>query len=686
MKAKYIIASLAGILALAIGCTKETPSVLSEVQVSSSYIGLSNNEGTNSKTIQVTAVESWAISDCPEWLAVSPLTGSAGETEVKFSAEKADATRDCTIKLSCSGKTQIITVLQQAEKVTPKTMTVAEAIEFINQYPDGSPVSRVRGVVCKIQDISPAYGNATYYISDDGTFGDGNWLEVYRGLWMNGEPFTSGDEFTLGDELVIEGVLMSYKGTPETKEKEAYVIELNKSLIKCDSLVFDGAKLESLPIEGGEFEAILTCKGNGVSVVIPDDAKAWLSITGITTEGDKAVVSFLADFNEGGDRSSVLVFSTNDGEKDYTAQAEFAQKGAIIECTVAEFNLVEVGSTVYRLSGIVSIVDNAEKGRFHFKDFSGETYAYNVTNMAEYSSIKLGDIVTIIGTRDEYNGTIELTNGVIEDLKAVTPLTAAEVEALPKDDKDNPQNYFMLTGKVTNGSASGHKFDLQTYGNFDLVDDSGAAYVYGVSTGWKGETKQFGTLGVEEGDIITVVGYKDIYEDKSGNKTHEVIAMYFTHEKGVAPEPPAPTGNIVLTFPDDNSANNKFSGYTGEWTAKIGGQEFEITNFNNNSWNSWNFIKCGSKNDASTGSISTKIAAKVSKVIVTVDAITEADKVTSSKLLAGTAETALTLAVGTNEFAVAAPAENLTYSLEIACEKAAKNGVVTISKVEYVCE
>lgn len=36
----------------------------------------------------------------------------------------------------------------------------------------------------------------------------------------------------------------------------------------------------------------------------------------------------------------------------------------------------------------------------------------------------------------------------------------------------------------------------------------------------------------------------------------------------------------TLTFPDDNSANNKKSAYSCEWTAMIGTDTWTITNFN----------------------------------------------------------------------------------------------------------
>ncbi len=573
MKIVKILSALAAVCALVIGCAKETPNVWNEIQVSSSYVGLPKDGG--SKTITVTAKDSWTISEIPNWLTITPANGSAGETTVTFSAAKATENHENTVKLVCAGKTQSIIVKQEAEKVEPKTLTVAEAIEICNALADKEVAPgeyRVKGIVCGIVDLSVQYGNVTFWISDDGKSVDGKKFEVYRALWLNGAAFKAGDNLDIGDEVIIEGKIMKYGTTPETKEKEAYVYQINKSLIKCDSLVFNGAKLEALPIEGGSFEAALVCKGNGVSVSIPDNAKSWLSVTGIQTAGEKATVTFLAAPNAGGDRSTDITFTTTSGGKEYSAAASVTQKGAILEVSVAEFNAAPVGTTVYRLGGFVTKVDNATNGSFHFKDFSGETYAYKATNFADFSGLKIGDIVTIIGTRGQYNETIELMNGKIENVKPVTIKTAAEANALDDDNKNDHQHYIMISGIVTNGSAkSGHKFDLKDYGNFDLVDETGEIYVYGVSTGWKGAKGNgaFATLGVKEGDKITIVAYKTSY-----NGMNQLVGYYYSHESGEAPEP---VGDDMVI-----SSGDVPSSYPTEATTyTINGYDYSILNVAN---------------------------------------------------------------------------------------------------------
>src|SRR3712207_9132685 len=90
---------------------------------------------------------------------------------------------------------------------------------------------------------------------------------------------------------------------------------------------------------------------------------------------------------------------------------------------------------------------------------------------------------------------------------------------------DDKNTFYMLTGTVAKPTVAANKLDLQTYGNFDLVDASGRAYIYGVSTGWGGEIKKFGTLNIKEGDEITIYAYKTSY------KNNQIGVGYFISKK-----------------------------------------------------------------------------------------------------------------------------------------------------------
>ena len=148
---------------------------------------------------------------------------------------------------------------------------------------------------------------------------------------------------------------------------------------------------------------------------------------------------------------------------------------------------------------------------------------------------------------------------------------------------------------------------------------------------------------------------------------------------------------VALTFPDDNQENNGVGSYTDTWTAIKDGHEWTISNFNNNNWNSWTYIKAGRKSDPSVATISTHFAEQITKVVVTVDKVT-AGKINSFKLIVATDEkfenivetvVAQEIAAGDMEFVVTAPAANLYYKIEIDCPVAGSNGIIQISKVTY---
>ena len=110
----------------------------------------------------------------------------------------------------------------------------------------------------------------------------------------------------------------------------------------------------------------------------------------------------------------------------------------------------------------------------------------------------------------EYSATVDIEQqGAISEVSVAEFLNAAEGPSL-----------YKLTGRVTN---------LRTgdYGNFDLVDATGSVYVYGLTaTPVSSNDKSFPTLGIKEGDVVTLVGTR-----ASHNGTAQVggPAYYVSH-------------------------------------------------------------------------------------------------------------------------------------------------------------
>ena len=62
----------------------------------------------------------------------------------------------------------------------------------------------IKGIVSSIEEnFGTQYGNATYYISDDGS--ENNQFYVFRSLYLDNKKYTSGDLLNVGDEVIVCG-------------------------------------------------------------------------------------------------------------------------------------------------------------------------------------------------------------------------------------------------------------------------------------------------------------------------------------------------------------------------------------------------------------------------------------------------------------------------------------------------
>lgn len=525
MKLKNLFLALAAFAATAVSCVKAELAQLDEIQVSQSYIALPVEGG--SCDVTVTAVDSWEITNIPEWLTVAPASGVAGKTVVTFSAEATSTTNESVLKLLCSGKTQLLTVLQMADKVELPISTCAE----VNAAEDG-PTFKIKGTITAIENTT--YGNL--YVTDE----TGS-VYIYGTLYEGATKQFSKYGVEVGDIVVVEGPRGNYKGSPQLVN--ATILEIEKSLIKVDSVDPETAEL---PLEGGILTITLTAKGDGVDVVIPEENKSWISVSGMKVSGTSAVVSFNIAENAGGDRSSELSFKTTKSGKEYTAVTSFSQKGAIIEATAAEINAAVDGDTQYRITGYVSKVANTKYGNLYIKDYSGEVFVYGTNDFAT-SGIEEGDIITVVGPKTTSPSSApQMKNVTLEKRIDVQDIDLAGFKAL----EDNKEAWYRISGTVAKSTEDNTKWDLETYGNFALTDGTTEVYVYGVVPGWGGTKGQFGTLGVKEGDKLTIVCHKASYTKNDYTLHQASKAFYVSHETPADPEAPLGTyaSNVKYTL------------------------------------------------------------------------------------------------------------------------------------------
>ena len=526
MKLNRLFLTLAAIAATAVSCVKDELAQLDEVQVSQSYIALPTEGG--SIDVTVTATDSWEITGIPEWLTVAPASGVAGKIVVTFSAEATSTTNESVLKLLCSGKTQLLTVLQMAEKIELPISTCAE----VNAAEDG-PTFKIKGTITAIENTT--YGNM--YVTDE----TGS-VYIYGTLYEGAEKQFSKYGVEVGDIVVVEGPRGSYKGTPQLVN--ATILAIEKSLIKVESVDPETAEL---PIEGGILNVTLTAKGDGVEVVIPEENKSWISVSGMNVSGTSAVVSFNIAENAGGDRSSELSFKTTKSGKEYTAVTSFSQKGAIIEATAAEINAAADGDTQYRITGYVSKVANTQYGNLYIRDHSGEVFVYGTNDFAN-TGIEEGDIITVVGPKTSHNDKPQMKNVTLENRIDVKDIDLASFKALA----DDSETWYRISGTVAESTEPNTKLDLETYGNLALTDGTNEVYVYGVVPGWGGASKLFGTLGVKLGDKLTIVCHKASFTKDEYTLHQASKAFYVSHETPADPEAPLGTyeSNVKYTLGD----------------------------------------------------------------------------------------------------------------------------------------
>jgi len=490
MKLKYFIPSLVAVVAaLFTGCSEDNdPTYYSDFKVSQSYVALNTSGGSTS--INVEANGSWAVEGAPDWLTVSPASGTGNGT-ITFSAEAAEG-RSAEVLLTCDGKTQHINIIQGIATIS--TATCAEVLAG----PD-SKTYRVSGTVTNI--VNTTYGN--WYLND----GTGE-VYIYGTLDSKGgtKNFLSWG-LEVGDQITVEGPKTTYNGTVELVD--VTVVKIVKSLIKCDSLTVAGVVASELPLEGGEITAHLNCKGFGVAVEIPEEAKSWLGVVS-STVGAAPTVTFRVAPNTGGDRSTTVTFKTIDGSKEYTSQATISQLGAIIDATVAEFLAAEVGEVQYRVQGVITGLYGSDKqGKsFYIKDYTGETLVYRSEGFIE-SGAKVGDVVTLVGKRGAYKDSPQMVNSTCALDYSVTSVTIEEFLAKP----DNKDVYYMVTGTIS--SLLDSKGKENDYGNLYITDGTNELYVYGMYPGWgaTGDARKFMVADndLKVGDEVTLIGYKDTY-------------------------------------------------------------------------------------------------------------------------------------------------------------------------------
>ncbi len=559
-----------GIAAATVSCSDNDyePTLLSDLKVSSSYVGISQDGGSNE--ITVTASGEWAfveqtwiagkdttVAVAPSWLTVSTVSGAAGTTTVTFTAESSLNGRTCELLIGSRGQNQHINIIQGLSTVS--NATCAEVIAG----PD-SKSYRVTGTVTRI--VNTDYGN--WYLEDETG-------EIY----IYGTRDKSGNNgknssiaawgIDVGDVITIEGPKTTYNGTVELVD--VTVINITKALLKIES------PEANVGIEGGNVEVKVSYKGNGAFCSIADDAKSWVNyegaryIAGEEAAADTAVFRFNVLPNTAEGRKAEITFSSYSGatstEIAYTIkQAAYALphgQSAEDPFTVAEAiaKCQQIGATsdgeIYfakgRISSIKEVSTSYGNATFNISDDGTDANALTCfrslfldnQKFTDENAIAVGDVVVVCGklvnytkddtTTPEFSGNVYIVSLKKGDAPAEAgtldnPFTPAQANAFCQSlgEGNTSEKDVYVKGKIIE-ITDNNQFGTQ-YGNctFYLSDDGTdkADKFYVFRTLYLGNVKYSDDswLKPKAGDEVIVCGKLTLYKDKNGNLVPETSA------------------------------------------------------------------------------------------------------------------------------------------------------------------
>ncbi|MBQ6822353.1 MAG: hypothetical protein IJP39_08065 [Bacteroidales bacterium] len=484
MNLKRFIASVFALTAVLSACEQQEELGTARITVNPTELSFDQAEG--SKTVELTATRDWDIASQPDWLALSVSSGPAS-TKPQTVSVTVDANpgfdREGDVVFSIDLRKVALKVVQKGSAGELKKgtgtledpYTVTGAIEYVKSL--GSDVNSpsqvyVKGIISDIPKTdetyatSGTYGNATFYISDDGNAE--NQFYCYRILYLGNKKYTSaaGADIKKGDEVIIHGKVVNYKGnTPETVQNEAYLYSLNG---KVGEKTPDQTEITSCSV--AEF-------------ISKADPNTYYRLTGkvssFKTGTNKSGKNYM-QFDLTDDTASIVVYGFKDGEYDkwatkikdggtavITGTYEFysaKSQHEVMNTTVESFT---EGAPVQGVTGTVAQTIAAAEGAkvtineafvagksnygFIVADESGAVYIYYKKGET-IPSANIGDKVKVEATKSVYGGIPEFTEPtltVISSGSGYTYPAPKDITAGAASYQSSVSEYIQLSGTLS---------------------------------------------------------------------------------------------------------------------------------------------------------------------------------------------------------------------------------------------
>ena len=315
-------------------------------------------------------------------------------------------------------------------------LTVAQALEKAAQLAPSAQTDvkvYVKGKISRITDIDGAnsqgvpYGNATYYISDNGE--EANELQVFRGKGLNGNNISSAD-IKVGDEVIVVGYIKNYV----ENEVSTFEFTQNSELAAING---EGAPVEEVTVYNKiadvkaaatadhvkvAFQAtnLLVTYVNGKSVYVYDGTDGLLLFAnnaklaeGIKA-GDKITAKFSGQLYLYNGLTEIAFEEVADLAVNSSNNAVEPQKVTIAD---VNNNQKDYENELIQIEGLTAQAEGLENRNIAFMDDSDNEITvrdnWNVLTTATFNTSTPYSVTAFVAI---YNGAVQLYPRTVEDI------------------------------------------------------------------------------------------------------------------------------------------------------------------------------------------------------------------------------------------------------------------------------
>ncbi len=315
--------------------------------------------------------------------------------------------------------------------------TVADALTIITAMSssDSTDYIYVKGIISSISEIDTGtYGNATYFISDDGTTTDE--LEIYRGYYVGNTKFTSSSDIKVGDEVVVYGKFVNYYGnTPEASQGN-YIYSLNGSggTTSGDTATGSGSGTADDPYNVAKAVEL-------ISALSSSDAIEGIYVKGIVVPSPSVDTSY----------GNATYYISDDGTT--TNELQIYRGYYLDNAKFTSTDQLQTGDVVVVYGKFVNYYGNTPEGA------TGATYVYSLERDGSTTEGTTGGTTASAGVSIS-GDVVTLTNG---DATAGTESVKLVVNDLGLEDKSSAVGTYTLSDGSTLTVAQGTGSNAPTY-------------------------------------------------------------------------------------------------------------------------------------------------------------------------------------------------------------------------------